>query len=348
MQDNDRRLFLKGVAATGVFAAFGALPGISRSAEAAVTLNILSWGWGYDKTIKDVLAPKFSGADINLEVGTNAANYAKLKAQRANPVINGGTFNGIFSHRGHGDDMWVPLDKALIPNAAKVVDNAWMDTGGVIFGAQPYGIVYNPKYVEAPTSWLDLFDPKYKGKVGLSDFYFDGFAMTAKAMGRSHHDMEAGIREWAKHKDNIGPWPSSPAAAHDLVEKGELWLAFTFGGIAEGARARGKKIGFAIPKEGATSVVDVIHCIKGFDDKTTELTQKFLGTFLDDASQIAFTRNVFTSPVSKTVKIPADMASKYAALMTAEDVAKLYQPDFRRLGKKYGDFKNLVNQLLKG
>lgn len=340
-----RRQMLLAMSASA-FALGAGLPPSIRTGHAASTLNLLSWGWGYDTTIKNVIAPKFKRAEINLEVGTNAANYSKLIAQRSNPVLSGGLFNGIFSYRGHKDDLWVPIGRSDIPNAADILPSSFLETGGVIFGVQPYGIVYNPDRVEEPKSWLDLFDPKYKGKVGLSDFYFDGFGMTAKALGKSADDVAAGVAAWAEHKDNIGPWPQSPAQAHDLVERGELWLAFTFGGIAEGARASGKKIAFAVPKEGATAVVDVIQAIKGFDEATTQATKEFLALFLQDDAQIAFTKAVFTSPVSKTAKIPAELADR-PGLMSAEEAARLIQPDFSVIAAKYGEYKNLVNQKLK-
>ncbi len=244
----DRRRFLR----TSTALAAAAATGMTVSeALAADTLHLLSWGWGYDKSVKDGVAARFNDATVELEVGTNTANYAKLMAQRSNPIISGGTFNGTYSYRGHGDKLWTPMQKSAILNAANVPAHAYLETGGVVFGVQPYGIIYNPRFVEKPKSYLDLFDPKYKGKVGLADYIFDGFGLTAKAIGKSVDDVPAGIAEWAKHKANIGPWNQSPVHTNDLVESGELWLAFGFGGIATGAIANGKKIAYTTPSEGA-------------------------------------------------------------------------------------------------
>jgi putative spermidine/putrescine transport system substrate-binding protein len=339
-----RRGFVRGAAAIGTIAGVGISP---RLGHAADTVHLLSWGWGYDKSIRDGVAPRFTGASIALEVGTNAANYAKLVAQKANPIISGGTFNGTFSYRGYGDKLWAKLDKSSIPNAANVPDYAYLETNGVIFGVQPYGVVYNPRFAEKPKSYLDLFDPKYKGKVGLSDYIFDGFGLTAKAMGKSVDDVAAGIAAWEQHKANIGPWNQSPAHTHDLVESGELWIAYGFGGISAGAIASGKKIAFAIPSEGATQVADVVHVLEGFDEKTTALTKRALGLFLDDEAQITFTRNVFTSPISKSAKIPADLAAN-PALLSPDQSAALHRPDLELSAKKFGEYKNLANQRLKG
>lgn len=345
MNSISRRTLLRGMAAAGAVTGVGTL-GVGKPAFAADDLHILSWGWGYDTAVEDAVIPRFSTAGVNLEIGTNAANYAKLIAQRANPILSGGAFNGTFSHRGHGDGLWSPLDRASIPNSASIPDYAFLDTGGVIFGVQPYGLIYNPEFVDEPKSYLDLFDPKYKGKVGLADYYFDGFSLVAKAIGKDIDDVPAGIAEWEKHKENIGPWNQSPAQANDLVERGELWIAFTFGGIAAGSIATGKKIAFTIPEEGATAVVDVVHAIAGFDEDTTRNTKEFLGLYFDDQAQESFTRHVYTSPVSTSAKIPEDLA-KSPALLSPDQVANLHRPDLALGAQKYGDYKNMVNRQLK-
>jgi spermidine/putrescine-binding protein len=181
-----RRLLQAGGALTAAAAA-----GVAAPARAADTLHLLSWGWGYDKSVKDGVAARLKDTTFELQVGTNTANYAKLLAQRSNPIISGGTFNGTYSYRGHDDKLWTKIEKSDVPNAANVPDHAFLETGGVIFGVQPYAIIYNPRFVEKPKSYLDLFDPKYKGKVGLADYIFDGFAITAKAIGKSVDDVPA-------------------------------------------------------------------------------------------------------------------------------------------------------------
>jgi hypothetical protein len=69
--------------------------------------------------------------------------------------------------------------------------------------------------------------------------------------------------------------------------------------------------------------------------------------FLDDEAQITFTRNVFTSPISKSAKIPADLAAN-PALLSPDQSAALHRPDLELSAKKFGEYKNLANQRLKG
>src|ERR1051325_5318615 len=117
----DRRSFLQAGSALAAAATTGLTSG---AAHASDTLHLLSWGWGYDKSVKDGVAARLKEATVQLEVGTNTANYAKLLAQRSNPIISGGTFNGTYSYRGHGDKLWVNVEKSAVPNAANVPAHA--------------------------------------------------------------------------------------------------------------------------------------------------------------------------------------------------------------------------------
>jgi hypothetical protein len=63
-------------------------------------------------------------------------------------------------------------------------------------------------------------------------------------------------------------------------------------------------------------------------------------------AQLTFTRNVFTSPISSTAKIPADLAVN-PALLSPEQVAALHRPDLELSAKKFGEYRNLANQQLK-
>jgi spermidine/putrescine-binding protein len=55
--------------------------------------------------------------------------------------------------------------------------------------------MYNPDRVEAPTSYTDLWNPKYRGRVAMHDVYFDAWAMTSVATG-GPPSVEDGIKAW--------------------------------------------------------------------------------------------------------------------------------------------------------
>ena len=343
----NRRQFLQATGAVGAAALLG------RPREAAAAgLNIFSWGWGYSDVVKDVVVPRFTketpGVDVRLEISTNAAMYPKILASRQSPIVSGGMFNYLYSYRGAADGLWAEFDPRNLPALKHIPAELHpRGTGGYVFSLMPYGISYNPERVDKPKSWADLFDPKYRGKVGLSDLVFDGFMMTAKLVGKDVNDIEAGVREWAKHKENIGPWPKSPAQTHELIDKGELWLAFDFGGLSEGARSRGKKIAFTIPKEGGTPVADILHVLKGFDARTAEQTQRFLGLLLEDDAQRALIKITHVSAVNRNAEIPKELADREGIITARDAVERLHRYDFKYVGENLAKWKDLIDRNLK-
>lgn len=84
-----------------------------------------------------------------------------------------------------------PLDKAQLPNwtanAQDLFKNPWYDPGNVYSVAWQSGIVgigYNPKLTGREiTKFDDLFDPAFKGNVGMFSEMIDTMSMTLLSMG---------------------------------------------------------------------------------------------------------------------------------------------------------------------
>ncbi len=321
------------------------------SSEDAATLTIFSQGGVVPEVIqKFAVAPfnqQYPKAAVRLEVATNAVSYPKMLASRNNPVVSGGMFNDIFAQRGIKDGMWVKFDDSFVPNRKHVPSELMTPGGfGIPFQLTPFGIMYNPDRVEKPTSWTDLWNPKYKGRVSMWDSYFDAYIMAAIATGKGP-DVVEGIKAWAPHRQNIGSWTNSGIAEADTVHRGEMWLAPHWGGWAEQARAEGKRIAFTIPKEGAIQWTNHMQCITGFTPKVTELTQRFLNLWLSDECQLAWATNAFFGPTSSRVQIPESMRSN-EALMSAEEASKkLIRYDVLTVGTRIPELNQMVNRTLK-
>lgn len=331
-------------------ASFLSACGLGSSSPSAQELTTFSWGYGYQETANDLIVPEFQkkypDSDVSLQVGTNADMYSKIVAQRNNAVISGGTFNYTYAYRGQQDELWTPFDRSSLPNASDIDFKFSPDTGGIAFGVMPYGVAFNPKYVDPPESILDIFDPKYKGKVGGDAAAADIYMLTALAIGKDLNDVPAGIMEWGKHKDLLGPWSNSPADTNQLLDSGELWYAPGYGGLVGAGRDSGLSVEFVIPEEGATPVADIVQLIAGFDDETTQATQDFLGLYLSSAAEARWPNAVNTSPVNKSVSVAPDVSERpeYVAI---EDFDKLHTYDFEKAAANIADYQALIDQELK-
>lgn len=350
-----RRGLLQGLVAMGAggasFLRFAEALAQAPAAEVA-QVTILSQAGAVPDILKDVtLAPfhaRHPGTEVRLEVATNAAGYPRMLTQRSNPVISGGMFNDIFAQRGRADGMFVPFNREYVPNAANLPAGAATPGGlGIPFHLSPFGIMYNPDRMAKPTSWTDLYKPELRGRVVMWDAYYDGYIMAAVADGKPP-GVEDGIRAWLPHKANIGAWVNSPVVAEDMVSRAEMWAAPHWGSFMGQARARGGKLAFAVPKEGGVQWTGHMQACTGFSPKASELTQRYLDTWLSDECQMAWITRGFFSPASTAVQVPASMHGE-DVVMSAEDAQRrLIRPDFEKIGPEMPRLTSMIVRTLKG
>ncbi|HWR69180.1 MAG TPA: spermidine/putrescine ABC transporter substrate-binding protein [Desulfomonilia bacterium] len=155
-----------------------------------------------------------------------------------------------------------PLDKAKIPNMKHInpsLLNKPYDPGNAysipyMWGSSAIGV--NSKYVDPKgiTSWNDLWNPKYKGKVLLMDDVREVFAMSLRSMGYSGNTTDsAQIRKayekLLKLRPNVKVFnsdsPRQPFLNNEVVI-GQIW-----GGEVYQANQENRDIKLIYPKEGA-------------------------------------------------------------------------------------------------
>ncbi|NRQ39919.1 spermidine/putrescine ABC transporter substrate-binding protein [Nonomuraea sp. NN258] len=170
----------------------------------------------------------------------------------------------------------VPLDHSKLPNfnanaGAKYKDRAY-DPGNqytVPYTSGITGIAYNTKYVKDDiTSIQSLFDPKYKGRVGMmrDAQEIGNFGMYAlgidpekstqadweKAGAKLKEQRDAGLIRKYYDQDYI-----------DAVSKGEVWLTMAWSGDVFQRQLAGEPVKFVVPEEGGTIWTDNMLIPKG-------------------------------------------------------------------------------------
>lgn len=349
-----RRDILKAMAACGAagpsFLAFGEALA-AAPADTVAKLTILVQGGPVGDALKAIANPMFAAqypkAAVELTTSTNAAAFPKMLAQRKNPVIGGGMFNDLFAARGMLTEMWAPFDPAFLTEAVHVPASVRIPGAlGVTVQQTPFGIMYNPDRVEAPTSWTDLWNPKYRGRVAMHDAYFDAYAMASVSAG-GPPSVEEGIKAWRPHRDNIAVWSVGPTSDQDLVHRGEVWLVPHWGGWAEQGRLQGKNVRFALPKEGATLWSNQLQCSVGFSAVETELIQRYLNTWLSPECQTAWLKEALISPAVDTVRIPDDLRANPAIVAPSDIGSKLIRLDATYIAKNFSSLQALIQRTLK-
>ncbi|WP_067184191.1 polyamine ABC transporter substrate-binding protein [Microtetraspora niveoalba] len=164
----------------------------------------------------------------------------------------------------------VPLDHERLPNFAKNVGerykNESFDPGNVFtvpYASGMTGIAYNPKYVTTPpTSYSALWDPKYKGKVGMmADSQeianFGMFVLGIDPEKSTPADWEKAADKLRQQRDSGIVRKYYDQSYIDPLAKGDIWLCQAWSGdVFQKNLSDGTDLKFVIPEEGATIWTD--------------------------------------------------------------------------------------------
>jgi putative spermidine/putrescine transport system substrate-binding protein len=145
------------------------------------------------------------------------------------------------------------------------------------------GLAYNKKlFTEkgwaAPTSWMDLADPKFKGKVvfqslSSSTFGLHGFLMFNRIQGGNDKNVEPGFKAW---NTTIGPnvieYIPSSAKISEMVQTGDAAIFPLTPTQVATLKAKGIPVEYAQPKEGSV-VLMTAQCVIAHNSEP-ELAQK--------------------------------------------------------------------------
>jgi spermidine/putrescine transport system substrate-binding protein len=163
-----------------------------------------------------------------------------------------------------------PLDHKRLPNfAASAADkykHEAYDPGNVYsvpWASGITGIAYDPdKVTTAPTSMADLWNPKYKGKVGMmSDTQelanFGLLAVGANPDSSAAADWQRAADKLKQQRDGGLVRKYYDQSYIDALGKGDVWITMAWSGdIFQKNLSDGTNLQFVIPSEGATLWTD--------------------------------------------------------------------------------------------
>src|SRR5262249_29885693 len=164
-----RRTLLRGATAAAATAGLG-LPQVARAAE---PLGINAHGGPFEKFMREEIIPVFerdTGIKTKLDIGLAKDWLATLRAAGVdNPPYDVLMMNGIFAALLRAEGFFEPIPAAEVPNLKDLVPVARQpnDTG-VVAWMQPVGVAYRSDMTKAkPAAWKDLWNPEFKGHIGL-------------------------------------------------------------------------------------------------------------------------------------------------------------------------------------
>jgi spermidine/putrescine transport system substrate-binding protein len=169
--------------------------------------------------------------------------------------------NGIYLDKLIGLNYLIPLDQNAMSNfytySSPLVLDPSFDRGNVYTMAWQSGmtgIAYNPKYVDREiTSWEDLRDPAFKGKVGMFADIEDTPNSALCAIGvnpetSTEADWHKAAAWLEKQRPLVRKYYQQDYIAP--LSKGDLWISLAWSGDIFQANASGANLKFVVPKEG--------------------------------------------------------------------------------------------------
>jgi putative spermidine/putrescine transport system substrate-binding protein len=175
------------------------------------------------------------------------------------------------------------------------------------------GLAYNKKmFTEKgwapPTSWMDMADPKYKGKLvfqsmSSSSFGLHGFLMFNRIQGGTDKNVEPGFKAWPT---TVGPnvleYIPSSAKISEMVQTGEAALFPLTPTAVAALKVKGIPVEYAQPKEGSV-VLMVGQCViaKNTEPELSQQLAEFLLTPLAQANVLQFSSQIPTNPKAPAV-----------------------------------------------
>jgi putative spermidine/putrescine transport system substrate-binding protein len=282
---------------TGSLAAGALLLGAAmNSAFAETTLYIGMNGGDMERAFAQQVFPPFEKAN-NVKVvvvpGTSADVLAKAQAYKDKPQMHVMFLDDGVMYRAVSMGLCEKLKPSpeldqLYPTARMKGDMA----AGIDMGLT--GLAYNTKMFKdngwaPPTSWIDLADPKYKGKVvfqsmASSTFGLHAFLMVNRILGGTDANVDPAFSKWP---ETVGPnvleYISNSAKVAEMLQTGEAGLfPLTYTSVSR-LKQRGMPIEYVAPKEGAV-VLSVAECVIA-NNNQPELAQKLAQYLLSPEAQ---------------------------------------------------------------
>lgn len=339
----NRRLLLT-ASMTGVM-------GLAAASVQADTLYIGAYGGSSEYAMKESIIPAFQekhDVDIVYVAGNSTDTLARLQAQAGQQELNvvllddGPMYQAVnlgFCAPMNGlealDDVY---DIARFPN-----DNA------VGVGVVASGFAYNAEMFErngweSPSSWRDLADEKFQGKIvvpSVSNTYgLHTLVMAARLNGGGEDDIDPGF-EYIQDSvvPNILSFETSAGGMSQLFQNEEIALSVWGSGRVQALADTGFPVKFAYPEEGAVALM-VAGCIVDGSGED-ELSRAFMAHLLSPEIQAILADTQGWGPANRYTELDEELA---ASLPYGDRIDHLTSVDWDTINPQRMEWTNRWNR----
>lgn len=308
----------------------------TAQAQPAGEITVMAYaGIFEDKYKAAVIQPftqKFPQVKVNYFTSGNSAQMlGTLRAQRSSPQIDVAILDASVSNVGNKEGVFARLDPAKVPSLKELHAMAVVPDGfGPAVTFDHWVLVYDTGKVKpAPAALADLWDPRFKGQIGLSAMpNIQGIAATVLASKMAGEDFKVTIDGAMKRLKDLGP----SVQTFDPQPDGYTMILGNTLTVASGWNARAQlyhdeskgRLGVVFPKEGSVFQINTINLVAG--SKNPEAATAFIEHALGRDAQKRFTESMFYAPVNAKADIAPSAIARTAA--SPENMAKMIPLDW--------------------
>lgn len=313
---------------------------------AQTTLFVGGSGGSTETLMKEKIIPPFearTGSKVVYVPGNSTDILAKISAQKGKQEISLAIIDDGPMYQAVGQGLCAPVEQT--GSIKEMYSNAEMVGGkSVGIGFIATGLGYNKEVFakngwKAPTSWNDLADPKYKGKVVIppitNGYGLLTLVMQARINGGGEDKIDPGFDVMVKKiAPNVLAWEPSPGKMAQMMQTGEGALVVWGNGRVQAVADQGAPVEFVFPKEGAP-VIMVAACVTDGAPQA-KLGQQFLQHLVSADVQAMIAQGVGWGPVNKNTKIAPEVAKK--VVYGPQQVASLVAPNYEIINAKRAEW----------
>jgi len=314
------------------------LMGANRSATAAQPMELVAytpvaWGPIIQRTVGRRLKERFNVTLVNEDL-LSAEMLTKLLAQKDNPEASVACPSSDGFVQGKAANLWGELDYSVVTNAKDIQKWATPDfigNMGMVNSALGAVLEYNKvafkeKGWAAPTSWWDIADPRYKGRVGLTSTTSGTavviFMFWSRLKGAPRGSIEPAL-EFSKRLVDAGQvhsFPTRSSEVNELMERGEIWIATTNSEAPLQLEAKGGPVASVFPKEGGPLIL--VECSVVGKGPNRRMANEFVNLMISEETQRELTLDRWIIPARKGLKLPPQYAQRLP--LSEEKLSKLW------------------------
>lgn len=287
---------------------------------------------------------RHGNVEIEIYEDSNAVGYPKMLAAKQTtpdqPLVNMGFFNSQISAQGDLDGMWNALDYASLSNAADLTDTFRRpNSNGIGIGADQIGVTYNTDNVTtAPTSWADLWDDAFRGRLTLFDYWWQVVFMAAQLNGGSLTNLEPGWQLWREKASNIRTLVTSNPEWQQVLSNGTADITSCWNGTSLQFHDDGAPVEYVPPVEGAIAVPVYLQTVAGNTPAQQEVCVDIVNEMLSPRWCQMWAETAVQAPANPAVTLPPDLADLPG--FQPENVDKLISIDWAHVAEQNAEWRS--------